>query len=232
VSAAATRLLAREAVAGGWWLVRLAWEGPAPLAGQYLDATLDGRRLILPARAASHREGWLAGLLEPALGGVLEALAVGVRGTFAVFQPRSLQAALSPEGCVLLGRDNGIGPALAFAEARPEALRFAALGGDQGVPGRVQPSRFLSPGLPAEAIGALAGLESLGVVSRVAHPAGRPGCFEGQPEDLLARYVERLGLGEAQGLEVVAFGPPGTEQTLQRRLAGRIGALRTVELPA
>lgn len=229
--AAATRLLAREPVAGGWWLVRLAWQGPAPLPGQYLDAALGGRRLILPARAASLREGWLAGLLEPGLGGVLESLALGCSGECQLAGEGAEPGDTPPRSLLLLGRDSGIGPALAFADARPEAVGFAALGGDQGVPGRVQPSRFLVPGLPGAVMGALAPLEGLGVPSRVAHSAGRPGCFEGPPEELLARYLDGLEAATSQALEVLAFGPAGLEQALGSSLGDRVGRLRVVELP-
>ncbi len=229
---AATRLLAREAVAGGWWLVRLAWNGPAALPGQYLYATLAGRRLILPARAASRREGWLASLLEPTMGGVLEALPAGCAGECRLGGEGVEPGDGPPRRLLLLGRDAGIGPALALAETDPEAVGFAALGGDQGVPGRIQPSRFLIPGLPGAVMGALAPLEGLGVVSRVAHPAGRPGCFEGQPEELLARYVEDRAPALAQGVEVIAFGPAGTEEKLRSRLGVRVGRLRVLELPA
>ena len=222
-----SRLLAREPVTGGWWLVRMAWGGGTPGAGHYLETDISERRLILPLRAGSEREGWVAALLEPALGGVLEPLPAGLPA-------RCRLRGWSPElrsPAVVLGHDGGIGPALAFAEAAPDAVRFAALGGDQGVPGRVQPSRFLTPQLPGEVMGAPAVLEALGVPARVAHTAGRPGCFEGTPEELMRLYLAGLEPAQREALGLVAFGPAGMLGGLRQEMAGRVASVEVVEFP-
>lgn len=49
---------------------------------------------------------------------------------------------------------------------------------EQPLPFRPQPSKFLTPELPAHVTAAIPLLDDWGIVSRIAHPAGLPGCHD------------------------------------------------------
>lgn len=76
-----------------------------------------------------------------------------------------------------------------FGKAPPRV--FCAF--EQSLPFRPQPSKFLTPELPAHVTAAIPLLDDWGIVSRIAHPAGLPGCHD-EPEawqSVLATYPAR-----------------------------------------
>ena len=73
----------------------------------------------------------------------------------------------------------------------PVAPMIALLKHDPLLPVQLKPARFLLD-LTGSALGAVALLEDWGVVNRVAHPAGLPGCYEGELADLLADLLNQL----------------------------------------
>jgi len=56
------------------------------------------------------------------------------------------------------------------------------------LPFRPQPSRYLTPMLPAHVTAALPLLDDWQIVSRIAHPDGLPGCFDAEPDALIAAW--------------------------------------------
>jgi len=102
---------------------------------------------------------------------------------------------------LLVTHDDGVFAALAWLfrhrrQVPAGALRlFAVFSGDSAehkLPFRPQPSRYLTPMLPPYVTAALPLLDDWQIVSRIAHPAGLPGCFEGAPEILIAAW-QRAG---------------------------------------
>lgn len=73
----------------------------------------------------------------------------------------------------------------------PVAPMIALLKHDPLLPVQLKPARFLLD-LTGSALGAVALLEDWGVVNRVAHPAGLPGCYEGELADLLTDLLTNL----------------------------------------
>ncbi|SFR53734.1 hypothetical protein [Thiomicrospira sp. ALE5] len=88
---------------------------------------------------------------------------------------------------------------LAAAKERHQAMQaglvvapmIALLKHDPLLPVQLKPARFILE-LTESALGAVPLLEDWGVVNRVAHPDGLPGCYEGTLADLLADFVHHL----------------------------------------
>jgi hypothetical protein len=74
---------------------------------------------------------------------------------------------------------------------RTVAPMIALLKHDPLLPVQLKPARFLLD-LTGSALGAVALLEDWGVVNRVAHPSGLPGCYEGELADLLVDLLKHL----------------------------------------
>ena len=88
---------------------------------------------------------------------------------------------------------------LAAAKERQQAKQaglevapmIALLKHDPLLPLQLKPARFILD-LAGSALGAVPILEDWGVVNRVAHPDGLPGCYEGELADLLADLLNHL----------------------------------------
>lgn len=101
-------------------------------------------------------------------------------------------AIAEPTSLLLVTHDDGLFAALAWLfrhrkQVPPDSLRLLAVFTGP-LPFRPQPSRYLTPMLPAHVTAALPLLDDWQIVSRIAHPDGLPGCFEGEPDALVAAW--------------------------------------------
>jgi hypothetical protein len=124
--------------------------------------------------------------------------------------------------CPQLWLASGLAQAYVFDAAKrwqqqraPKAVFCALLHTQHSFAFTPKPARFVWP-LADEAIGASALLEDWGVVNRLAHPDGLPGCYEG---DLVGLYQSWLAQTAAdQAWQVCAF-LPQTQLTALTRLS-------------
>ncbi len=97
-----------------------------------------------------------------------------------------------PHSLLLVCHDDGLFAALAwlFRHRRqvPAATLRLLAHFSRPLPFRPQPSRFLTPMLPAAVTAALPLLDDWQVVSRISHPDGLPGCFDGDLDTLIAAW--------------------------------------------
>lgn len=229
------RLLEVTGAGAGWSLLRIAWSQPPPAPGNWLNLHLQGGRLPLPIRAVSAREGWLAGVLprERLPVGLRPGMPLRIDGPAGTSLPTATAAP-----ALVLGVGAAVGPALYLCERLDPPPRLALLGGVFGVPGRAVPSRFLTPSLPPQVIGAVPALEALGIPSRVAATAGAPGYFEGSPVEMLEHYLAGLSGVERRALHLLACVPAGDAGSedgalrfAPRPLRGLLAAVEVAELP-
>ncbi|NQD35811.1 hypothetical protein HPT27_02180 [Permianibacter sp. IMCC34836] len=99
-----------------------------------------------------------------------------------------------PASLLLVTHDDGLFAALAWLfrhrrKVAPGTLRLLAVF-NTALPFRPQPSRYLTPMLPSHVTAALPLLDDWQIVSRIAHPDGMPGCFDGEPEQLIAAWQQ------------------------------------------
>lgn len=201
----ASRLLGVTDLPGGWQLLRLETPGLAPVPGQWLRLRLAGRQLELAVM--QHSADWSAALLPPP-----QAAELALRPHQPVQVEGPFGGGAEPAG-VILGQGPGLAAALYAARTQQPPPRLVVLATDQPLPFRARPSQYLIGPAPAEAIAAAPMLEDAGIPSRIAHPDGLPGCFEGDAVGLLVEWWQGLEL--KPDLRVLAFGPQG----LERRLA-------------
>ncbi|KAB7624459.1 hypothetical protein [Alkalilimnicola sp. S0819] len=192
-------------LAQGWQMLRLAARHPPAAPGQWLELDLQGQSLRLPV-LEQHAE-WTALLLPPALARKLPELRPG--SPCRVNGPLGPAAPAAP---VLLADEVGLAAALHAARRQNPPPRLVLIGAADSLPFRPRPSRYLIGPKPAEAIAGIAMLEELGIPSRIAHPDGLPGCFEGDAVGLLRRWWG--GLETKPDVRVLALGG----EKLRRRL--------------
>lgn len=163
-----------EALADG----RQLWRVPTPLAGQFspgLQLQCGGQRLpILRA--------------EPDALMVVAAAPVATLDEL-VGQPLVITETSS---LLLISHDDGLFAVLAWLfrhrrQLPAGCLRLLAVFSGP-LPFRPQPSRYLSPMLPPHVTAALPLLDDWQVISRIVHPAGLPGCFDGDADTLIAAW--------------------------------------------
>lgn len=97
-----------------------------------------------------------------------------------------------PQSLLLMTYDDGLFAALAWLfrhrkQVPPDSLRLLAVFSGR-LPFRPQPSRYLTPMLPAHVTAALPLLDDWQIVSRINHPDGLPGCFDGDPAELVTAW--------------------------------------------
>ena len=68
------------------------------------------------------------------------------------------------------------------------------------------PSRLFSQALPPEAIAAIPLLEDWGILSRLAHHDGFPGCYEGSAVSLTEYYLEQISPNNSNSVTIYASG--------------------------
>ncbi|MCS4505567.1 hypothetical protein NYO91_15885 [Arhodomonas aquaeolei] len=223
------RVVGCDRVAGGWWWLRLTGippDGAAP--GRYCRITHDGRPAVLPLSHASAEEDWIGGLLPP--GAFATPPAAGTRVTADPPEGDAL-ATSYPDPPVIVAEGIGAGPALALAERCGPAPRLVLIGCWQSPPARLCPSRFLTAGLPPEAIAGIAPLEDAGIPARVASRAGEPGCFEGEVMEMLQHYLAGLTPEEARAVPLAACLPAGALATEVDGLRGVLAGVELARLP-
>ncbi len=224
-----TRLIDATPVADQWWLLRLHWSDTPPGIGQWLWISLAERRVCLPIRDFSAKEGWIAGVLPAAL--LPTGLGPGQSLSVSAIQGQSLTP--KPDASVIVvGNDIGIGPALGFAERHAPQTRLVLLGGQYGLPARLCPSRFYIPALADCAIAGVSALESIGVSARVALNDDRPGVYAGPLPDLLNRYISELPATTRAATTVIAFAAWPEQASLSRGLRAHMAGLTIIELPS
>jgi len=91
---------------------------------------------------------------------------------------------------LLLATDAGYDPIVRAALSLPAPT--LVLFGAETFAFRPRPSTILVPHMPAGAIACVPALEEFGVASRLASPAGLPGCFEGTVTELAELWLVAL----------------------------------------
>lgn len=113
---------------------------------------------------------------------------------------------------LLLGGGVGIPPMVFLAtDLRGRAAEgfepLVLMGSEAPFPFETVASRLVVPGVPPESGAALAGLEALGVPSRLASLQGFPGCHRGYVTDLARSWLDARSAAERAQVEVFACGP-------------------------
>lgn len=197
-----------------------------PLAEGYLSL-----RLIAPALAAATQPGhyWRCAWPErpDAVAAPVLRRLPGAEGVELLWSPEWP----SPEGLTIKGLEGtpyppppadapllllGEGLALAslfFLTAQWRAHHHILVLGGPDSQGRFpftpRPSSLLMPEMPVGTIAAVPLLEDWGVASRLAHPGGHPGCYEGNVWQLAAAWRGALGEGEAARYTQYTANPDG-----------------------
>jgi dihydroorotate dehydrogenase electron transfer subunit len=112
---------------------------------------------------------------------------------------------------LLIGGGVGI-PPMVFLADRLRTIKgayepFVIMGSEVPFPFQAEPSKFMVPGVPAEAIAAMPLMEDWGIASRLASLQGYPGCFEGYVTDLARTWLDALNDNQRREVAVFACGP-------------------------
>ena len=112
---------------------------------------------------------------------------------------------------LLIGGGVGI-PPMVFLADKLRAIKgtyepFVIMGSEVPFPFKAEPSKFMVPGVPSEAIAAMPLMEDWGIASRLASLQGYPGCFEGYVTDLARTWLNALDDKQRQEVAVFACGP-------------------------
>lgn len=207
-TSAASRVLACQDYPGGYTLLRVT----TPLAARLQPGhalRIDGVpwAVLQPAPERDWVDCLQRHAPRPTVGGeVRVAGPVGESFDLAAATPRAL----------LLADDGGIAPLVFLARRlrnrQPRVKPLALFELTPPLPFQPQPSRIMTPGLPAGVIAALPLLEDWGIPSRIACPAGdQPGCFEGAAAELARGWLE-VSRGVAD-VTVFACGGGGLVET-------------------
>lgn len=81
---------------------------------------------------------------------------------------------------------------------------------------RPRPSTILVEGIPAGVIACAPSLEEWGIASRLASPAGLPGCFDGDVNDLAIQWLEAMPAAVLAELQIVGVSQPGIEAIAEK----------------
>lgn len=211
------RVLAHEAHPGGQYILRLQAPACARAAspGTFVhlrcDADIPLRR-PLSIMAAQGDEGWIE-VLYKVVGHGLAALSRTAPGqSLNLLGPIGQGFRLDPDRprALLLGGGVGIPPLLFLADRLPPAMRAqgaAFLGSELPFPFPLVRSRLAVPGVTDPATHGLAGLEALGLPSRLASQSGLPGCFAGYVTDLARDWLRSQPAAERARMTLYACGP-------------------------
>ena len=98
-------------------------------------------------------------------------------------------AIAEPQSLLIVSHNDGLFAAQAWLfrhrkQVPPDSLRLLAVFSGR-LPFRPQPSRYLTPMLPAHVTAALPLLDDWQIVSRIVHPDGLPGCFDADATELI-----------------------------------------------
>ena len=112
---------------------------------------------------------------------------------------------------LVIGEAVGIGPAIAAADrlrsSSSPSIPLVLLGSAEPFPFRPRPSAIVVAGVPPDCIACMPLLEEWDIASRLASPAGLPGCFEGTVVELADLWLASLGPSELASVEILASGP-------------------------
>jgi dihydroorotate dehydrogenase electron transfer subunit len=124
---------------------------------------------------------------------------------------------------LIIGEGAGLGPAVAAADRLRASGRppLVLLGSDDPFPFRPRPSAILVAGMPADCIACMPLLEDWGIASRLASPAGFPGCFEGTVAELAGVWLATLGPVELRDIQVLASASASSLTALAELCASR-----------
>lgn len=198
------RVLSCQTLPGDYHLLRLTTELAADLQPGHALRIAD---IDWPVLQATPEQGWVDCLRRGASPPSADATVpvVGLIG-----QPFELAAATAR--ALLLADGDGLASAVFLARAlrgwQPRVKPFALFDLTSPLPFRPQPSRIITPGLPAMVIAALPLLEDWKIPSRIAcRHDEQPGCFTGEVAELAAGW-----LGISQGVaDVTVFACGGDE---------------------
>ena len=112
---------------------------------------------------------------------------------------------------LLIGGGVGMPPMVFVADALREVggayEPFIILGSEVPFPFKVEPSKIMVPGVPADVIASMPLLEDWGFASRLASLQGYVGCFEGYVTDLARQSLDALSEEQRNEVEIVSCGP-------------------------
>jgi hypothetical protein len=170
------------------------------MSWQALEALADGRQVwrVLTPLARDFQPGLqldIAGQKLPVLRADHDSLSVIAAAPISADVMTLTGQALAiaePQSLLLVSHDDGLFAALAWLfrhrkQVPPDSLRLLAVFSGP-LPFRPQPSRYLTPMLPAHVTAALPLLDDWQIVSRIVHADGLPGCFDGEPAELIAAW--------------------------------------------
>ena len=181
------RVLSHQTYPGGYALLRVSTRLAAALQpGHFLGIDGTAWAVLQP----SPHQGW-ADCLQRGASMPATAREAAVGGPLG----EPFDAAAATPRAVLLADGEGIAPIVFLARVlrarQPRTKPFALFELASPLPFRPQPSRIMTPGLPAGAIAALPLLEDWSIPSRLACPAGdAPGCFEGEVLELARSWLD------------------------------------------
>lgn len=186
-------------------------------AGCFAHLTCDPAvpmRRPLSIMRASGSEGWIE-FLYKVVGDGLRHLSTRRPGDLvSVMGPIGRPFELHPDKPrpVLIGGGVGIPPMVFLSETLTHDKRtgwkpMVFMGSELPFPFTVRPSKILTPGVPAAAIGAMPLLDDWGIPSRLATLSGFAGCFDGYVTDLADAWLSSLEREQLAQVEVFACGP-------------------------
>ncbi len=222
------RLNGNRELPGGARLIQVATTLAAQAQpGHWFRLRLDTRELTLPALDASPREGWIAFQLAAPVGQHIRHLPYGSPCTLHGPLGAAFPPPVGDRRRLLLVDETGLACALfsSTVAAVSPTLVLAELS-TTPPPVRLCPSRFLVTGLPPGAIAGLAPLESAGIASRTAHPAGLPGCADGDINTLLDAWLDHRSAQERWQACATVAGSEDFVERVESRLRGRVGQHR------
>ena len=205
---------------GGFWLISLKLSVASPKAQAFDIGCLfgfdsDNQTLPLFQQTPSESEIQLQLLSQQAISAEKPPEQLFVRQpTIKNSSSEILSAALSSPNLLILGSELPMANLFYLAKQRSdlaEGVRtIALLHSQQGFPFAVKPALFMTPDLPAEAIGTSSLLEDWKITNRLASDLGLPGCFDGSLSEIFAFWASNQPASEAW--KIVACTPLETQK--------------------
>ncbi len=180
----------------------------------HLSCSHDSYRLKRPFSVlrSSASDGWIE-VLYKVVGEGTEALSkIEINDELHCMGPIGNSFTLSPQTKrpLLLGGGVGIPPILFFAEQLKKKANLNPLvimGSEIPFPFKVQPSKILLDGMPADVIASMTLLDDLDIPSRLTSKQGYPGCYDGYIHELAQIWIDSLPSNILSEIEVFACGP-------------------------
>ncbi len=187
------------------------------LPGSFVHLTVDPglpMRRPMSIMRVSAADGWVE-MLYKVMGEGTRLLAMRQVGeTLSMMGPIGKPFVLHPERPrpLLIGGGVGIPPMIFIADAMRKDKRanwqpFVIMGSEVPFPFKVQPSRFLVPGLPDGVIGGMPLMDDWGIPSRLASLQGYAGVFDGYVTELAQHWIDSLDETQRAEIEIFSCGP-------------------------